>query len=260
MALNYTSYIKTSELLALQQPLSSPPEHDETLFIVIHQVYELWFKQIIHELELIHARLCAGDMSAASWTLKRVRNILKTLVGQMDILETMTPLSFNSFRSRLETASGFQSVQFREIEFILGYRRTELLGIYAHDQAGTAVLKKRLAEPSIVDAFYILLERLGFKLPAELRPRDLALSNTENTQVQDFILQRFRENLDFRALAELLTDVDEGFQEWRYRHIKMVERAIGFKAGTGGSYGVPFLQNTLFKSFFPDLWAIRSRV
>ena len=260
MAITYTNYVKTAELLALQQPLSSPPEHDETLFIIIHQVYELWFKQILHELDLTHKLLCSADMSGASWTLKRVRNILKTLVGQMDVLETMTPLSFNSFRSRLETASGFQSVQFREIEFLLGYRRTELLGIYAHDEAGTRALQARLKETSIVDAFYKLLERLGFELPAELRQRDLSQSNVANTAVQDFVLSKFRSDLDFRALIELLTDIDEGFQEWRYRHIKVVERTIGFKTGTGGSYGVPFLQSTLFRSFFPDLWAIRSRV
>lgn len=260
MALTYGDYVKTEELLALQKPVSQPPEHDETLFIIIHQVFELWFKQMLHEFELVRRSLFAAEVSQASATLKRIRTILKTLVGQMDILETMTPLSFNSFRSRLETASGFQSVQFREIEFVLGYRRSELLEIYAHDQKGLKQLNQRLSEPSVVDGFYNLLASMGFDLPDELSKRDRTQSNLPNQQVQDFVLQKFISDIDFRSMVELMTDVDEGFQEWRYRHIKVVERSIGFKIGTGGSYGVPFLQNTLFRSFFPDLWAIRSRL
>ncbi|MCB9556563.1 MAG: tryptophan 2,3-dioxygenase [Deltaproteobacteria bacterium] len=257
--INYGSYLRLNELLALQQPLSDPAEHDEMLFIVIHQVYELWFKQLLHELSKVRADLVTGDLYGAIHSFKRTRMIMKTLVGQLDILETMTPLSFNSFRARLEQSSGFQSVQFREVEFLLGYKRAELLRHHPEGSAEYRALQKRLHEMSIVDALYDFLEDNGAEIPPALRERDVTERNEPNVQLQTALVRIYRERPDLAILLELMTDFDEGFQEWRYRHVKVVERTIGFKQGTGGSLGVPFLKESLFNPIFPDLWAIRGR-
>jgi tryptophan 2,3-dioxygenase len=244
MTLTYGNYLKLDQLLALQEPLSEPPEHDEMLFIVIHQVHELWFKLLLHELEKVAGDLRGGDLYGGIATFKRGRTILKTLVGQVDILETLTPLSFNSFRARLETSSGFQSVQFRELEFLLGYKREGLLAYLQHDPAAAARLQRRLDEPSVNDAFHAFIRLHG--VIAE-----------ESDAYLDALLKLYRDRKDLRILFELMTDFDEGLQEWRYRHIKLVERTIGSKQGTGGSLGVEFLKKSLFLPVFPDLWAIR---
>ena len=182
---------------------------------------------------------------------------MKTLVGQIDILETMTPSSFSSFRDRLETASGFQSVQFRELEFLLGYKRPSALAHVKPDFPGADRLQKRINERTVVDHFYDFLETRDAKIPGELKNRDLSQANGPNEQVQVEILKLYKSSPEVSILFELMTDFDEGLQEWRYRHIKLVERTIGAKKGTGGSPGVPFLKESLFKSIFPDLWAIR---
>ena len=260
MALTYSRYLKIEELLALQQPASEPPEHDETLFIVIHQVYELWFKLMLHELEKVKRDFSAGDLFGAIATWKRARTVLKTLVGQIDVLETMTPMSFLTFRDRLESASGFQSTQFREVEFLLGHKRQSVLAHYAADDPGRARLERRLRERSVYDHFYDFLATRGVELPAELRARDLALPTEPHPAIQDALLRLYRESPEVGILLELMTDFDEGMQEWRYRHVKMVERTIGNKQGTGGSLGAEYLRTTLFKPLFPDLWAIRNRL
>lgn len=262
MALTYASYLRTVELLALQAPRSNPPEHDEMLFIIIHQTYELWFKQLLHELEKVARDFSAADLYGAIHTFKRCRTILKTLVGQLDILETMTPMSFTSFRDRLETASGFQSHQFRELEFLLGYKRTDMdfAALYGAGTPGYAALTRRLDEPSVIDRFYDFLGACGVSVPPALRQRDVRESNAANAQVQEGLYELYRRRPDVAILLELMTDFDEGMQEWRYRHVKLVERTIGNKHGTGGSSGVEFLKATLFKPFFPDLWAIRHRL
>jgi len=247
MTLTYSDYLKLDQLLALQQPLSKPVEHDEMLFIVMHQVHELWFKLLLHELEKVCRDFHAGDLYGAIATFKRGRTILKTLVGQVDILETLTPLSFNSFRARLETSSGFQSVQFRELEFLLGYKRSELLRYQQHDPEALAVLNRRLEQESVGDAFRVFLRGHG-------------VDAADNDKYVEQLLQLYRDRKDLRILFELMTDFDEGFQEWRYRHIKLVERTIGSKKGTGGSLGVEFLKKSLFHPVFPDLWAIRHRL
>lgn len=239
--LTYASYLKLSELLKLQTPRSEPPEHDEMLFIVIHQVYELWFLEILHEIDKVMRDFSAGDHWGAIHTLKRVRMILKTAVGQLDVLETMTPMSFASFRDRLETASGFQSYQFRELEYVLGYRRPELLKYHPEGSEARARLERRLSEPSLLDRFDEFLAHHG----------------VEPGSRQEGLLRLYRSRPDLAILFELMTDIDEGMQEWRYRHVKLVERTIGAKKGTGGSLGVAFLKESLFKPFFPDLWAIR---
>jgi tryptophan 2,3-dioxygenase len=255
--LTYAGYLDLEKLLTLQKPRSSPPEHDEMLFIIIHQTYELWFKQLLHEFEKIKRDFSAGELFGAIHSFKRTRTIMKTLVAQVDILETMTPSSFSSFRDRLETASGFQSVQFREIEFVLGYKRGSTLAYVKPDFPEFDRLKELLGERTVIDHFYDFLETRGAQIPAELKNRDLSLANKPDERVQKEILRLYKKAPECSILFELMTDFDEGLQEWRYRHIKLVERTIGAKRGTGGSPGVPFLKESLFKPVFHDLWAIR---
>ena len=217
----YLSYLKVPELLSLQEPLSQGPEHDELLFIVIHQTYELWFKQILHELRRADERLRAGDLHQSLSVLRRVRTIMKTLVGQVDILETMTPLQFNAFRDRLASSSGFQSVQFRELEAVFGR-----------------------GDGCLWEAVLVFLEAVGARTGGTL---------------SDDLVAIYRGRPDVALLLEELVDIDEGMQEWRYRHVKMVERTIGNKTGTGGSSGAEYLRSTLFRPIFPELWDVRAQ-
>jgi tryptophan 2,3-dioxygenase len=260
MTLTYPDYLQLEQLLALQKPRSQPAEHDEMLFIVIHQVYELWFKLVLHELEKIKADLVSGDLFAAIATFKRVRTVMKTLVGQLDILETMTPLSFASFRDRLDTASGFQSVQFRELEFELGNKKERALEALEPGSADRARLEQRYRGATLLDAFYRFLDRRGLKVPEELLRRDVSQPTTANEALQGELLRAYKQQPELVILLELMTDFDEGLQEWRYRHVKLAERTIGAKRGTGGSAGVEFLKQSLFKPVFPDLWAIRHQM
>ena len=255
--LTYANYLDLEKLLTLQNPRSTPAEHDEMLFIIIHQTYELWFKELLYEFDKIRKDFTAGDLFGAIHSFKRVRTIMKVLVAQIDILEAMTPSSFSSFRDRLETASGFQSIQFREIEFVLGYKRASTLSYVKPDFPGFDRLQQHLKERTVVDHFYDFLETRGAKVPAELKNRDLSQPNGPNEQVQAEILRLYKLSPEVSILFELMTDFDEGLQEWRYRHIKLVERTIGAKKGTGGSPGVPFLKESLFEPIFHDLWAIR---
>ena len=258
--LTYISYLHLDELLALQRPRSDGPEHDETLFIIVHQVYELWFKQVLHELRHLRGAFEANDTSGALATLRRVLTILKTLVAQVDVIETMTPMSFNSFRSRLEAASGFQSHQFRELEFLLGHKRPEIAAQHAPGSKARVALDALLAEPTVFDAFLYYLAQQGHAVPKSAMARDPRAPLEASAEVQEVLLAVYRRN-DFSAqVCERLVDLDEGLQEWRYRHVKMVERTIGAKPGTGGSAGAAYLRGTLFKPLFPDLWEIRSRL
>jgi tryptophan 2,3-dioxygenase len=260
MELTYASYLKLDQLLNLQQPRSAPVEHDEMLFIISHQAYELWFKLQLHELDKIKCDFITNQLYGAIATFKRARTVMKVMVEQIDILETLTPMSFNSFRNRLDTASGFQSSQFREFEFVLGYKRPDMLH---YQELGTPAyerLIRRLNEPSVVDCFYRFLEQHGVAIPADVRQRDLTMPSAPNEEVEDGILRLYKSKPDLEILFELMTDFDEGFQEWRYRHIKLVERSIGSKKGTGGSLGVDFLKKSLFHPVFHDLWAIRHKL
>jgi tryptophan 2,3-dioxygenase len=255
--LTYGSYLKLDDLLSLQQPESRPVEHDETLFIVIHQVYELWFKLLLHEIDKVSTDLTANRLHEALHTFKRIRMVLKTIVGQLDILETMTPTSFASFRKRLDTASGFQSVQFRELEFVLGYKRRDVLDHHEPHSAGYERLKRRYEAPSLHWHLYDFLSKHDVTIPIALRNKPHTEPVTESHELQAQLIQVYKTHPDVRLLLETITDVDEGLQEWRYRHVKMVERTIGHKMGTGGSSGAEYLRRTVFSSFFPDLWAIR---
>jgi tryptophan 2,3-dioxygenase len=185
---------------------------------------------------------------------------MKVAVEQVDIVETLTPMSFNSFRDRLETASGFQSVQFRELEFVLGYKRAEMLRFHPPGSPASERLLQRLHQPSVVDAFYEFLAHFGVEIPEEIRSRDCTLPTVAHPTIQEGMLRLYKTRPDIEILFEMMTDFDEGLQEWRYRHIKLVERTIGSKRGTGGSLGVEFLKKSLFLPVFPDLWAIRHQL
>lgn len=258
MALTYSQYLKVDELIQLQDP-KSKTEHDEMLFIVIHQVYELWFKQILHEMALLNKNLNAGETYQGLFNLKRILTILKTIVGQVDILETMTPLQFASFRGLLETSSGFQSLQFRKIEFMLGHKRDRMLEHFKSEQTHYDDLKKVYSEPTIYDAFLKHLQIKKYAIPAALLNRDVTQPIEENLELQKILMDIYKKDPLISQLCERLVDLDEGLQEWRYRHVKMVERTIGVKMGTGGSPGAEYLKRTLFQPVFPDLWSIRSQ-
>src|SRR5512144_1647963 len=256
MPVTYSSYLKLDELLSLQQPLSDGPEHDETLFIVIHQVYELWFKELLHELDYLKSLLLKGDAPRALHTLKRILTILKVAVAQIDILETMTPLEFLTFRERLESGSGFQSFQFRELEFALGWKQADALTRYPEGSEHRRRLERRWSEATLWDAFLRFLARGGSPVPAAQLARDVTRPVAPSPEVQRLLIDLYRRDPVTGSICERLVDLDEGLQEWRYRHVKMVERTIGTKRGTGGSSGAEYLRSTLFRPLFPDLWAI----
>jgi tryptophan 2,3-dioxygenase len=256
-ALTYSSYLAVDELLQLQRPLSDGPEHDELLFIIIHQTYELWFKQIQHEIYGVKKTLEAGDTYGSLAILGRIRTILKTCVSQVDILETMTPLQFNSFRGRLSSSSGFQSAQFREVEALLGRRDSKMAGHLPPDaQAEIALITN---ERSLWDATLMYLSKRGHAVSEKYLNRDFNKAYEPNEEVQDILVFIHKNDPESAMVCERLVDIDEGLQEWRYRHVKMVERTIGHKSGTGGSSGVGYLSSTLFHPVFPDLWAVRDR-
>jgi tryptophan 2,3-dioxygenase len=257
-ALTYSDYLAIDELLSLQRPRSTGPEHDELLFIIVHQVYELWFAQILWELDHAVELLDADEQARAGHTLGRVLRILKVMVAQMDVLETMTPLEFDSFRARLDSASGFQSAQFRELEIVLGAPRPAALAHFPDGSAARRRLDRRLGAPSLWVAFCRHLARLGHTLPASVLDR-IGEPTEPDAGVQAALLDVYRTDPATATLCERFVDLDEGVQEWRYRHVKMVERTIGTKPGTGGSSGAGYLHSTLGQAVFPDLWAIRAR-
>jgi tryptophan 2,3-dioxygenase len=259
-AVTYASYLKVDELLSLQQPRSMGPEHDEILFIVVHQVYELWFKELLHELDRVMRLLTGDETHRAQHTLKRILTILKVMVAQLDILETMTPLEFLSFRERLAAASGFQSDQFRQIEFVLGRKNEAAIARFPEGSRARAALARRFREPTLWDAFLHYLAREKYAVPPEQLSRDVTAPIRPSDDVQRILIDLYRADTKNSELCERLVDLDEGIQEWRYRHVKMVERTIGAKTGTGGSMGAAYLRATLGESLFPDLWEIRTRL
>jgi tryptophan 2,3-dioxygenase len=257
-ALTYAEYLALDEVLNAQRPRSD--EHDELLFIVVHQVYELWFKQMIHE--LVHAQeLLEVDHTArVLHTLRRVLTILKVVVAQIDVLETMTPREFTGFRRRLEAASGFQSAQFRELEAVLGRRDPGVLGAYPPDSPEQARIIAASTSRSLYDSFLRYLGGHGYPVPGALLERDVSAPIGLTPELEDVLLAVYADDAGPAQVCERLVDLDEGFQEWRYRHVKMVERTIGDKGGTGGSSGAAYLRTTLFQPVFPDLWAVRRRL
>jgi tryptophan 2,3-dioxygenase len=258
MPVTYWNYLKLDQLLSLQEPLSDGPEHDEMLFIVIHQVYELWFKEVLHELDHLRHLLVSNDTPRAQHTLKRILTILKTLVAQIDVLETMTPLEFLTFRDRLEQGSGFQSAQFRELEFVLGRKDPKAPERYPAGSPSRRRLEARFRQPTLWDAFLRYLEANGYRVREDVNERDVTLPIVPSPSTQKVLIEVYRTNPVVAGVCERLVDLDEGFQEWRYRHVKMVERTIGDKPGTGGSTGAEYLRTTISTPAFPDLWAIRT--
>ncbi len=256
--MTYGEYLKIPELLSLQQ-LQSDSEHDELLFITIHQVYELWFQQILHELDRLAQWMDDDELVRGSHQLVRVLKILKTMVGQLDVLETMTPLEFLSFRDFLGNSSGFESVQFRELEFLLGHRKRVHLDRFEGTDDHARLLA-RWEAPTLWQHFLSLVDRRGFELPDEVLEVGPGTSTEPHDAVQDALVEVYRTDPALTEFCELLTDMDEGLMEWRYRHMMMVMRTIGTKQGTGGSAGADYLRSTLFTPVFPDLWEIRTRL
>lgn len=257
--LSYSTYLKVDELLSLQECESKPAEHDEMLFIIIHQTYELWFKQTLHELNKFQHNLEEAKVWEAIKTLKRILKIMKTLVHQVDILETMTPLDFNSFRGFLQNSSGFQSIQFREVEMLCGLRSKSMFDERLHAPHHILQLKATSQKNTIWESFIYCLDALDFNVEKPIRVFDQGLMFEQSEHNQKTLVQLMQQNPKMALLCELLVDFDEGLQEWRYRHVKMVERTIGTKKGTGGSDGAKYLRATLHQAIFPDLWAIRTQ-
>lgn len=255
-ALNYMNYLAVDELLALQRPVSQGPEHDELLFITIHQVYELWFKQLLHELEQAQRQMQQVRTQDVLATLNRVKTILAVCIRQVDVLVTMTPLQFGTFRSRLESASGFQSAQFRELEAILGRRDDRFARHLLPEHR--AKVEQRMHEPSLWDSALAYLDACGFSLPPEVLQRDVSQPYESNPQVLEAVLSVYRDGHQAALVCEQLVDIEVSLREWRFRHVMMVERTIGTQQGTGGSSGVGYLSSTLQQPHsFPELWQAR---
>ncbi len=252
----YSGYLRLDQLLSAQQPRSS--EHDEMLFIVIHQIYELWFKQLLHEFGKLQAELESGSTTHAMRTLRRTLAILKIVVAQLDVLETMTPTQFTRFRDWLGTSSGFESAQFRELEAVLGRRDRMMVARYPRRSAEWERISAAMERPSLFDSFVRYLAGQGYDVPTEILHRDVRQPNEASDGMQRVLRKVYDDDTDATAVCELLVDLDEGMQEWRYHHVKMVERTIGGRSGTGGSAGATYLRTTVAKPAFPDLWAVRS--
>lgn len=248
--LSYNKYLKVPELLSLQERLSAPTSHDELLFIVIHQTYELWFKQVLHEIDATIKWLDQGRAFRVNHSLRAVTGIEKIMVSQIHILESMAQIGFLEFRDRLNPASGFQSMQFRELEFVSGQKDEKILEIFKNDEFAYARLKERYAEPSVADAFWALLGRQGFAV-ADHEERVAAIVE---------ILTHPEKHADLFNMQDLMIEHDENITLWRYHHVLMVERMMGMKRGTGGSEGVGYLMTTLTKKFFPEIWEARTHL
>ena len=248
--LSYNKYLKVPELIKLQETLSEPLSHDELLFIVIHQTYELWFKQILHELDATIKWLGEGRAFRVNHSLRSIVAIEKVLVSQIHLLETMAQIGFLEFRDKLNPASGFQSMQFREIEFVSGQKDEKILEVFRNDEFAYKRLSERYVEPSIGDAFWALLGRQGF-----------AVGNREEKVAAIVeILAHPEKHADLFVMQDLLIEHDAQISLWRYHHVLMVERMLGMKRGTGGSEGVGYLMTTIGKKFFPEIWEARTHL
>ena len=259
--LSYNKYLRVQDLINLQDCLSDPVHHDELLFITVHQAYELWFKQILHELDAAIMLLEEDRVPAATRAVKRIVEIEKLLVNQIHILESMTPISFLVFRDQLNPASGFQSMQFREIEISSGLKDQNIVREFSSDEFAHERLKARMEKPSLAECFYRVLQRRGLNAPlssADADPAEAKKAYGERTRAVLEVVTHFEERYEEFQLTEALLEHDEYFSLWRSHHIKMVERMVGAKRGTGGSEGIGYLKTTLDKKFFPELWEART--
>ena len=254
--LSYNKYLKVHELTDLQHCLSNPEQHNELLFIIIHQTYELWFKQILHEIDAAIRWMNEDRIAMAMRAMRRVVEIEHVLVGQVRVLETMTPYGFLLFRDELKPASGFQSTQFREIEFVSGVKEEKMLKFFHDDEKALEKLRARLEGQTLGEAFFLALRQRGFDAPTDDSSNEENYTKRVQSIVQ--ILSDFEEYPEEFEMQEALIEHDELITLWRQTHVKMVERMVGSKRGTGGSEGVGYLRTTLEKKFFPELWEART--
>lgn len=261
--LSYGQYLHLDALLQAQHPVSRPVHHDELLFIVQHQTSELWLKLVLHELRAVRAHLDADDLRPALKGIARVKHVQQTLTEQWSVLATLTPSEYREFRRFLGTSSGFQSWQYRAVEFLLGNKNRQMLEVFGGDDAATALLTELLGTPTVYDAFLHLLARRGHEVPRDVLERDVTRA-WEFTPELVPVFQRVYDDphghWEIYEACEELVDLEDGFQYWRFRHLKTVERTIGVKQGTGGSSGVAFLRRALELTFFPELYAVRTEL
>jgi tryptophan 2,3-dioxygenase len=261
--MSYGSYLALDELLSAQHPVSSPEHHDELLFIIQHQTSELWLKLVLHELQAVRTALQGDDLRVAMKGIARIKHIQRSLTEQWSVLATLTPTEYAQFRGDLGSSSGFQSYQYRAVEFLLGNKNAGMLRVFAADAAATELLSRLLAQTSIYDEFLQLLARRGFPVPDALLDRDFSQAHVFNQPlvgVFKSVYENPSEHWDLYEACEELVDLEDNFQLWRFRHLKTVQRTIGMKTGTGGSSGVGFLQRALELTFFPELFAVRTEI
>jgi tryptophan 2,3-dioxygenase len=261
--MSYGDYLRLDLLLAAQQPQSSPPQHDELLFIVQHQTSELWLKLMVHELRSARDLLRSDDLAPALKRLARVKHIQHVLTDQWSVLATMTPSEYALIRPFLATSSGFQSAQYREVEFLLGNKNADMVKVFAHDPPAQAELQTLLQEPSLYDEYLAYLARRGYAVPEGLLSRDWSQPYRLNAELVDTLAAVYaapEEHWGVYETCEELVDLEDNFQAWRFRHLQVVQRTIGHKLGTGGSSGVDFLRRALDLTFFPELYEVRTRI
>ena len=262
-SMSYGDYLRLDVLLSAQQPRSDPQQHDELLFIVQHQTSELWLKLMIHELRSARALLRTDDLSPALKRMARIKHIQHTLTDQWSVLATLTPSEYAEIRPFLATSSGFQSAQYREVEFLLGNKNADMVKVFDHDEATRATLDTLLHEPSLYDEFIAHLARQGYDVPQRLLDRDWSRPHTVDQDLVEVFAQVYAspaEHWGVYETCEELVDVEDSFQQWRFRHLQVVQRVIGHKTGTGGSSGVDFLRRALDLTFFPELYEVRTRI
>ncbi|NIL87404.1 Tryptophan 2,3-dioxygenase [Rhodococcus fascians] len=261
--MSYGSYLDLDTLLSAQKPVSTPEHHDELLFIIQHQTTELWLKLVLHETLAARAASDADDIGTALKCVARVKHIQKTLTEQWSVLATLTPTEYSQFRDFLGNSSGFQSYQYRAVEFVLGNKNAGMLTVFESDPAAHGLLSTLLHEPSLYDAFWRSLARQGYDVPASALDRDVTTAYTFNEDLMPlikFVYENHTEHWAVYEAFEELVDLEENFQLWRFRHMRTVLRTIGMKSGTGGSSGVGFLQKALELTFFPELLAVRTEI
>lgn len=261
--MTYGGYLQLDRLLSAQQPVSNPEHHDELLFIIAHQTSELWLKLMLHELRDVRGSLARDDLRRAMKGVARIKHIQRSMTEQWSVLATLTPTEYAEFRGDLGSSSGFQSYQYRAVEFLLGNKNAAMLKVFDADPAARALLAELLEASSIYDEFLRLLGRRGLDIPRTVLDRDVTVAHEftpELVPVFKLIYEHAREYWDLYEACEELVDLEENFQFWRFRHLKTVQRTIGSKAGTGGSSGVGFLQKALELTFFPELFAVRTEI
>jgi tryptophan 2,3-dioxygenase len=261
--MTYADYLHLDELLGAQVPLSEPQQHDELLFIVQHQTTELWLKLLVHELRSARDLVARDELAPALKRLARVKHVQHTLTEQWSVLATLTPSEYAEIRPFLATSSGFQSAQYREVEFLLGNKDAQMVEVFAHDPATQEVLGTLLREPSLYDAFLAFLARRGHPVPAELLDRDFSTPYRSHPGLVEVYLEVYADpsaHWGVYETCEELVDIEDAFQQWRFRHLQVVQRTIGHRTGTGGSSGVDFLRRALDLTFFPELYEVRGRI